>query len=381
MNNDELKQLEEKLNVYYQNHPELEKPNFYCKDCGKFLVYDDADIHFNKRVNKNNKNEIIHTGQTFLSTREYNGHIYHLCRCKECVGKKYDTVYTRKAIYSCKFAQDIKYAYGISDEDFSQYTKARQAITKDSMIKKYGEEKGLEKWNSYCQKQAITNTFEYKKEKYGMSEKEFKEFNKSRACTKELFIKRYGEEVGIKKWDEYCERQRYTTSLEYFIKEYGEKSGKEKYEQFDHGRTTFGGASKIADNFFNDLIKNKIFENHEIYFNNHPIEYCVNGYRLDFYDKTLNLVIEFYGDLWHRNPKMFNANDLVTNIFNTNEKYLVKEVWERDEIRKNNIINALNCNFLIIWESEIKKSEKKKQKTIDKIVNIIKNQELKNNGN
>ena len=44
-----------------------------------------------------------------------------------------------------KFAQDIKYAYGISDEDFSQYTKARQAITKDSMIKKYGEEKGLEK--------------------------------------------------------------------------------------------------------------------------------------------------------------------------------------------------------------------------------------------
>ena len=65
MNNDELKQLEEKLNVYYQNHPELEKPNFYCKDCGKFLVYDDADIHFNKRVNKNNKNEIIHTGKTF----------------------------------------------------------------------------------------------------------------------------------------------------------------------------------------------------------------------------------------------------------------------------------------------------------------------------
>ena len=102
---------------------------------------------------------------------------------------------------------------------------------------------------------------------------------------------------------------------------------------------------------------------------------------MDFYDKTLNLVIEFYGDLWHRNPKMFNGDDIVTNIFNTNEKYLVKDVWKRDEIRKNNIINVLNCNFLVIWESEIKKSEKKKQKTIDKIVNIIKNQELKNNGN
>ena len=383
----DLKQLEEKLNVYYQNHPELEKPNFYCKDCGKFLVYDDADIHFNKRVNKNNKNEIIHTGQTFLSTREYNGHIYHLCRCKECVGKKYDTVYTRKAIYSCKFAQDIKYAYGISDEDFSQYTKARQAITKDSMIKKYGEEKGLEKWNSYCQKQAITNTFEYKKEKYGMSEKEFKEFNKSRACTKELFIKRYGEEVGIKKWDDYCERQRYTTSLDYFIKEYGIKNGIEKYNKFCDARIDAGkrtsdrtqSTSKIADEFFSEIIK--YFPNNIIWthITNLGEKIINHKFAIDYYDETLNIGIEFYGDYWHMNPIKYKEDDPIPYITKSKYFHFAKDIWKHDNIRISKISKKLKTNnIIIIWENDYRQNKKE---TIDKIVNIIKNQELKNNGN
>lgn len=366
-----LKQLEEKLNVYYQNHPELEKPNFYCKDCGKFLIYDGANIHFNKRINKNNKNEIIHTGQTFLSTREYNGHIYHLCRCKECVGKKYDTVYTRKSIYSCKFGKDVKYAYDISDDDFQKYVHERQAITKDSMIKKYGEEKGLEKWNSYCQKQSITNTFEYKKEKYGMTEKEFKEYNKSRSSTKELFIKRHGEEAGTKMWEEYCERQRYTTSLEYFINEYGEEDGYKKYMSFDLQRVSFGGASKKASEFFEKLITRDLFKNHKIYFDSHPIEYCVNGYRLDFYDETINLAIEFYGDFWHMNPYIYKDDD---SICVWGEKTIAKNKWVNDKKRIEFIQQQLDCRIIIVWEHELLLN---KDKTIDRIIDIINNKNIK----
>ena len=82
-----------------------------------------------------------------------------------------------------------------------------------------------------------------------MTEEEFKEYNKSRSSTKELFIKRHGKEVGTKMWEEYCERQRYTTSLEYFIKEYGEEDGYKKYMSFDLQRVSFGGASKKHLNF------------------------------------------------------------------------------------------------------------------------------------
>lgn len=239
------------------------------------------------------------------------------------------------------------------------------------MIKKYGEEKGLEKWDSYCQKQAITNTFEYKQEKYGMSEKEFKEFNKSRACTKELFIKRHGEEEGIKKWNEYCERQRYTNSLEYFIKTYGEKIGYEKYMSFDSQRVSFGGASNVADNFFEDLIKNKIFENHEIYFNNHPMEYNVGGYRLDFYDKTLNLVIEFYGDFWHMNPHIYKIDD---SICIWGKETIAKNKWENDKARIEYIQSILKCKSVIVWERAIGLN---RNKTIEQIIDIINDKNIK----
>lgn len=48
------------------------------------------------------------------------------------------------------------------------------------MIKRYGETKGLERWKLYCDRQAETNTFEYKNFRYGMTLDEFDEYNKSR---------------------------------------------------------------------------------------------------------------------------------------------------------------------------------------------------------
>ncbi len=44
-------------------------------------------------------------------------------------------------------------------------------------------------------------------------------------------IVRHGEELGILKWEEYVERQRYTTSIEYFVSKYGNK-GELKWNQF-----------------------------------------------------------------------------------------------------------------------------------------------------
>ena len=363
-----LKEIEEQLNVYYQNHPELGKPSFYCKDCGKFLMYDNSDIHFNIRNHKNNKNELLSSGKTFLSTKIYNGHIYHLCRCKECVGKKFPQIYKSKFLYAQNFAKYVQYAYDVLDEDFNIYTLNRQSVTKEKMIQKYGEEKGLEKWNLYCQKQSITNTFEYKKEKYGMSEKEFKEFNKSRACTKELFIKRHGEEKGIEKWNEYCERQRYTNSKKYFIETYGEEKGLEKYINFSKHRAeqylNAQSISKVSIELFNNVIN--YFNSNEIYFNTNEYEVILNNgdiYHLDYYDKTLNVVIEFYGDYWHYNPLFYNEDENIVHK---------KHLYDKQRIEK--IQNYLNSKIIIVWERAYYND---KQKTIDKILDIINNKTIK----
>lgn len=106
----------------------------------------------------------------------------------------------------------------------------RRAVTLENMINRYGDIIGLEKWNIYRAKQAEVNTFEYKRLKYGWTQDDFDEYNNSRAVTLENMISRHGLELGHLKWNAYCDRQAYAgCKLEYFIEKYGEVEGLEKY--------------------------------------------------------------------------------------------------------------------------------------------------------
>lgn len=49
--------------------------------------------------------------------------------------------------------------------------------TKEHWILMFGEEEGLKKWNHYCELQSKSNTFEYKKEKYGWTKEDFDAYN------------------------------------------------------------------------------------------------------------------------------------------------------------------------------------------------------------
>lgn len=361
---------ESQLIKYLKDHNE-NIDQLYCKECGKLIIYDNSYITLSHRGKS--KGKLNSYGMTFLSERIYDGQIYHLCRCKNCVSKKYPELVKKSNPFSCKFSKVVQYAFDVPDDIFNAYVHERQALTKEKMITKYGEEDGIKRWKSYCNKQSITNTFEYKHKKYGMTEDEFKEFNKSRACTLKLFIQRHGEEEGKKKWDEYCERQRYTTSLDYFIKEYGLDDGYKKYHDFNYSRSNFKQTSNIANQFCEELYNNKIFANHEIYFANKNFEYDVCGYRLDFYDKTLNIAIEFYGDLWHANPQKYKETDEI-HVLDINS--LVKDIWDKDKKRIEFIQSQLKCSIIIVWESAYKLYL---HKTIQDVINIINN--LKENKN
>lgn len=362
---------EQLIDFYTSNNVEM--PNICCKDCGKLLIYDGADVHINSRDNT----KLVHSGITFLSSKEYGGNTYNLCRCRECVEKKYPQVKNVRFLYAQKAAFYTQYAFDVPDDIFKQYAKERQSITKDGMIAKYGEDEGLRRWNSYCKKQSDTNTFEYKHEKYGMTLDEFKEFNKSRACTKELFIKRYGEIDGSQKWDNYCERQRYTTQPEYFIEKYGEELGKQKFQKFLDERISVNGYSKEANLLFDMLSSMEELQGHECYYYNSPYEYTVGNYKVDFYDKTANVVVEFYGDVWHANPKIYKKGDVIKFLNITID---VSKKWGLDQKRQQYIEKTLGCKFVIIWESEIKHCSEKME-TLNNICNIIKNNIILYNGN
>ena len=353
-----------------QNNQQEILNKLYCKNCGDLIIYPNTKFYI-----QNNK--LYADGYTGLYIRSYNNIKYNLCICNKCLEKKFDRWKYRNREILRKTAKYTQYAFNVSEKDFKAETKRICGRTKESFIKKYRKEIGLQKWKDYCNKQSITNTFEYKHKKYGMSKEDFNRYNASRAVTKENLIKRHGKEKAFKIWKNYIDKQRETCSKEYFIKKYGKRKGLLKYNNFSTQRTLGGGYtgnqhSNIADEFCQKLAK--YFKENKIY--THSLntgEYVVkNLYRLDYYDKTLNIAVEFYGDFWHYNPKIYNINEnskLPDILIKKNIK-TIQDLWKHDKIRIKEIEEELNTKVFIIWESDYKEN---KILCIENLIKEIKN--------
>lgn len=368
------KYLSEQEIVQYCKDNNIDPSICYCKECGKFLAYDNAVFHINQATKKlvTDDNKL-----SFLSTRNYNGNEYHLCRCYDCVCEKFPKFSDVRFKFAHKAAKYTQYGFGVPDEDFKPVCDARQSVTKEKMIKKYGITEGTERWNSYCKKQADSNKFEYKHEKHGMTYEEYDEYNKSRAVTLDNMIKRYGVQDGLFHWNQYVERQRYTCTLEYFIEKYGDTIGTEKYNDFVDKRNTSNrlfGPSAISLEMFDKLIKN--YKNNIVYYDENEYSVHTNKlclYHVDYYDKTLNIIIEFYGDFFHLNPKIYDADFIQ---FKHHEKaILAKNRWQHDKERIDDIQQTLNCKVIIVWESTYKNDKKG---TINSLIQMINNKEQLN---
>lgn len=368
------KYLSEQEIVQYCKDNNIDPSICYCKECGKFLAYDNAVFHINSVTKKivcdDNK-------LSFLSMRNYNGNEYHLCRCYDCVCEKFPNFKDVRFKFAHKAAKYTQYGFGVPDEDFKPVCDARQSVTKEKMIKKYGITEGTERWNSYCKKQSDSNKFEYKHEKHGMTYEEYDEYNKSRAVTLDNMIKRYGVQDGLFHWNQYVERQRYTCTLEYFIEKYGDTIGTEKYNDFVEKRNTSNrlfGPSAISLEMFDKLIKN--YKNNIVYYDENEYSVHTNKlclYHVDYYDETLNIVIEFYGDFFHLNPKIYDADFIQ---FKHHEKaILAKNRWQHDKERIDDIQQTLNCKVIIVWESTYKNDKKG---TINSLIQMINNKEQLN---
>lgn len=332
-----------------------------CRICGRKIINTNSFIIFRQ-----------HSGEMspYIPAIQYriiNGTKYEISACGECIEKHFAENKPKAPKYYYMRANKYgAFAYGYSYDEYKKICSSTTGVTEKSMIKKWGDEEGKRRWKEYCSQQALTNTFEYKQDVYGWDRKKFNEFNKSRAVTKKLCIERHGEEEGLKLWENYCDRQRYTTTLEYFIEEYGEENGKKKYDDFYKGRLFKGfGYSKSSQECFDkilNIIKSKYsnINYNEIKYASYNGEYTIynkaNKFlaKLDYYDKTNNIIIEFNGSLWHADPKFYQLDSLVySNVFSSCIGITAQQIWENDKIRLDNIMQEIpGAKIFVIWESD-----------------------------
>lgn len=270
----------------------------------------------------------------------------------------------------------------------------KYGVTKDKMILKYGLEEGTKRWSNYCNRQSVTNTFEYKSEKYGWTKEEFHAYNLTRTVTLDNQIKAYGEEEGTKRYKEYVEKQRYSgCSLEYFQEKYGLEDGKLKYEKInkskaqtleafikrygvENGTSMYDTyrqkslvkfASKVSQELFDSILK-QIENNGHIYYSKLNKEFFLHdqetktSYFYDYVDTIRKKVIEFNGICFHA-----KSEDDV-NFKNHFLDITAKEIFEKD-LKKKRLIENRGYKMLYVWEDDYYKD---KEKELEKCISFLK---------
>jgi very-short-patch-repair endonuclease len=249
----------------------------------------------------------------------------------------------------------------------SEDLKKRCVVTLESLTKKYGEKEGKIKFESYRIKQSVSNSYEYKKEKYGWSQDDFDKYNASRAVTVENLVAKHGETKGLQIWEDYCEKQRITKSKDYVVAKYGieywndlcqkKKSANSPAFIAQYNNITIEQAveklmarrsalpfSKLELEFVDEL--EKILGPLEHTNKRKPWgrwdtqEHCYYVYDI----KHQTCIIEFNGDYWHANPKIYNEDDEIRGT-------KARDIWQKDK-RKISLAHEAGYHTMVVWESD-----------------------------
>lgn len=295
--------------------------------------------------------------------------IYYLKVCQKCILEKFPE-YSRmnKSRVFNHMCEITKYAFDIPDQDSKRFTK-KLSVTLENLIKRHGEILGKEKWERYRNLQSVTNTFEYKKEKYGWTEKDFKEFNISRGVTLKNLIKKHGEQEGTKIFNNYVEKQKVNgKTLEYFIEKLGEKNGKIRYKEISLKKAKGGfnsgnSYSKVSQEFFKTIDKT-FSTNFKTFYASKNTEWIIylEGIKkclmLDYFIKDLKVCIEFNGDYYHANPKKYHK-DFEFPEFSKDPSFITKasDIWKKDDVKKDILFKEYGIKTVVVWESDYYKNK------------------------
>lgn len=245
----------------FWNDNNLTEKDFYCRDCGKLLIdlptvenieYVNSKKPFFKIRGKSSRyDKFVEPAEQrwCISGRNLSGKIFFRKICWDCFFTKLKQTEdiakkARKSTWYKKILNGadepppswtspsayFKLLFDITDDELNAERTKFDTASKESWIRRHGEVEGLKKYEEYCARQRYTCSKEYMITKKGLSEDEWNQYNASRASTKENFIKRYGKKAGLQKWKDYCKHEAYAgCKLEYFIEKYGEDEGRTQY--------------------------------------------------------------------------------------------------------------------------------------------------------
>ena len=126
-------------------------------------------------------------------------------------------------------------------------------------------------------------------------------------------------------------------------------------------------------------IYNTLSEEEKIhsYFNDLNKEYIVatnqRCFKYDFVCTSLKLCVEFHGDHYHGNPKLYQPSDLLKGKGQSAKGITAARAWANDTIKENQIVNHRGYRYIVVWENAWNKD---KHTILDKIHNII--EEIRN---
>lgn len=197
-------------------------------------------MKFNNKGNvvKELRNEILQSSFDLV----YNKYKIELINLYNNIDEKdlYDIIYELLVNKDKKILQYyLRYKKYYTYDRYLKYREYRQNVNrKDSSSLiffklVYGDELGSIKFKEKGRKSS--HSLELYIERYGEFEgtkkyKVFKDKN-DRSHTLEGYIDKHGEEEGLKRWNSFCERNGYTNTLEYNIEEYGIIEGTLRYNE------------------------------------------------------------------------------------------------------------------------------------------------------
>ena len=251
-----------------------------------------------------------------------------------------------KEEYEAKYGKIVSYPLKYKEEHFvgennpshssrvdEQTRKERSPFSKEYYKKRGLSENDRVKFNKNVAKNRSYNTtLEFYINK-GYSEEEAKAELKKRqqTFTLEKCIERYGIEEGTKRWKE--------------------RQDKWKLKVFADGNRLTCGRSNACEKLVNLILENT--SNINLRYGNNELRIYDNKtmYLYDITNESNKKIIEFNGDMWHGNPKIYKSSEKqkITNIS-------YKKIWEKDKIKKE-VAEQHGYEVMIVWESEFYKNE------------------------
>jgi len=151
---------------------------------------------------------------------------------------------------------------------------------------------------------------------------------------KGMFSKKRYENMSKTDYEEMCKRNK-KISIEYHKVLDKDSNLKEEHYKKVFKNSRIGYISRAQKDIYS-LLKEDGF----------LLEQCIMGLFVDIVHLDRKIIIEYNGDMWHANPRMYKPDDYIEMI-----KMTAYEKWNKDRNRRFRLRRA-GYHIIVIWENE-----------------------------